>query len=183
MRDQGGIRMAVLALDLGGTKLALAVIDDHGKVQQKHVSPLRKRDGAKVGALIQEEACLFLRAADIRGIGICVPGISHTATGRVWAPNIPGWDDYPLREKMASVCGDLPIVIDSDRACCILGETRLGAARGRRNGIFVTVGTGIGAGIMADGRILRGAHDIAGAVGWFALRRPYDSKYVSCGCF
>jgi glucokinase len=175
--------MAVLALDLGGTKLALAVFDDHGNIQQKRVSPLGRRHGAEVGALIREEACSFLRAADIHAIGICVPGIGHTATGRVWAPNIPGWDDYPLREEMASVCGDLPIMIDSDRACCILGETWLGAARGCRNAIFVTVGTGIGAGIMADGRILRGAHDIAGAVGWFALQRPYDSKYVSCGCF
>jgi len=175
--------MGVLALDLGGTKLALAIFDSQGNVQQKRVSLLGKRIGAEVGALIREEVCPFLRAADIRGIGICVPGISHTATGRVWAPNIPGWEDYPLREEMASVCGDLPVMIDSDRACCIIGEAWLGAARGCRNAIFVTVGTGIGAGIMADSRILRGAHDIAGAVGWLALQRPYDSNYVSCGCF
>jgi glucokinase len=175
--------MGVLAMYLGGTKLAAAVFDERGTIQGKRVLPLGRRQGAEVGALIREEALLFLRAADIKGVGICVPGISHAASGRVWAPNIPGWEDYALRDELASACRDLPIVIDSDRACCIIGETWLGAARGCRNAIYVTVGTGIGAGIMADGKILRGAHDVAGAVGWLALQRPFDSRYSSCGCF
>jgi glucokinase len=103
----------------------------------------------------------------------------------VWAPNIPGWENYPLQAELESALADktLRVTIDSDRACCILGETWRGAARGCRNAIFLAVGTGIGAGILVDGKILRGAGDSAGAIGWLALERPFRRKYVQCGCF
>jgi glucokinase len=74
-------------------------------------------------------------------------------------------------------------VVESDRAASILGEVWQGAARGCRNAIFLAVGTGIGAGILVDGRVLRGAQDIAGAVGWMALDRPFRPDYAQCGCF
>ena len=73
--------------------------------------------------------------------------------------------------------------MDSDRACSILGAAWQGAAKGCKHAIFLAVGTGIGAGILIDGKVLRGAHDIAGAVGWMALDRPLRPEYVSCGCF
>ncbi|MDZ7821617.1 MAG: ROK family protein [Candidatus Marinimicrobia bacterium] len=105
-------------------------------------------------------------------------------SGNVWAPNIPGWDNYPLLQELEAEFGDTATIrIDSDRACCILAETWLGTAQGCRNAIFVAVGTGIGAGILVDGRILRGHGDIAGATGWMALQRPYEEKYDACGCF
>jgi glucokinase len=75
------------------------------------------------------------------------------------------------------------MVIDSDRAGYILGEVWRGAARDARHAIFVAVGTGIGAGIMVDGRVLRGHGDIGGAIGWLALDRPYREEYRVCGCF
>ena len=123
--------------------------------------------------------------AGVSAIGVSVPGISYSKTGKVWAPNIPGWEDYPLRREIRSAVQDqtIRIAIDSDRACYILGETWRGGAKGCRNAIFLAVGTGIGAGILMDGRILRGAHDIAGAIGWLALNRPFQRKYVGCGCF
>ena len=73
--------------------------------------------------------------------------------------------------------------MDSDRACYILGECWQGAARGCRDAIFLAVGTGIGAGILVDGRVLRGHKGIAGATGWLALNQPYSPKYDACGCF
>ena len=73
--------------------------------------------------------------------------------------------------------------IDSDRAAYILGETWRGAAAGARDAIFLAVGTGIGAGILTDGRVLRGAADVAGAIGWLALDRPYVARYRTHGCF
>src|SRR5207249_2920978 len=104
--------------------------------------------------------------------------------GTVWAPNIPGWDDYPLLEVLHDrLDPGIRIVIDSDRAGYILGETWRGAARGARNAIFLAVGTGIGAGILVDGKVLRGHADIAGAVGWLALDRAYGARYATCGCF
>jgi glucokinase len=182
--------MAIIAIDLGGTKLAAAIFSSDGMVIQKEILLLEKREGKLVGALIASTTKHLLRLAETSGhrveaVGICVPGISYALTGRVWAPNIPGWDDYPLLEEMhvALGTGTVGVSIDSDRACYILGEVWRGAARGCRNAIFLAVGTGIGAGIWTDGRILRGGHDIAGAIGWSALDRPFKEKYVACGCF
>jgi glucokinase len=115
---------------------------------------------------------------------VAVPGIYRSASGTVWAPNIPGWDDYPLLTELRDAIGnDVACAIESDRTCYILGEVWQGSARGARNAIFVAVGTGIGAGIMVDGRVIRGHADIAGAIGWLALDRPYDEKYRDCGNF
>ena len=106
-------------------------------------------------------------------------------TKKVWAPNIPGWDDYPLLDKLQKGLEDkkLKIKIDSDRACYILGEVWKGNARGCSDAIFLSVGTGIGAGILVNNQVLRGAHDIAGAIGWMSLEKPFDEKFIPCGCF
>ena len=102
----------------------------------------------------------------------------------MWAPNIPGWDDYPLRDELRALSdGTHSVAIDSDRAACILGESWRGAAQGARDAIFLAAGTGIGAGILAGGRVLRGTSDVAGAIGWLALDRPFHLRYVQHGCF
>jgi glucokinase len=125
------------------------------------------------------------RNLKVAAVGVCVPGIVKPTSGRVWAPNIPGWDDYPLRAEIRAAVPDskMKVVVDNDRAASIRGEAWKGAARGCRNAILLAVGTGIGAGILADGRVLNGARGIAGAAGWLALDRPFQSKYVDCGCF
>jgi glucokinase len=181
---------AVIGLDLGGTKLAGAIFSTKGKALRKRVIPLAGRQGHEVGELVCREIDSFLAAARARrvkigAIGISVPGINDGKTGKVWAPNIPGWDDYPLRRKILSSLQpkQIHLAIDSDRACYVLGETWRGVAGGCRNAIFLSVGTGIGAGILVDGQILRGAHDIAGAIGWLALDRPFRAEYIGCGCF
>src|SRR5664279_2096262 len=180
----------VIGIDLGGTKLAGALFSSNGKLLKKSVVPLEGRQGQAVGALVCQDVRALLAAARAKGlrvsaIGISVPGISYSKTGKVWAPNIPGWEDYPLRREILAALPDkrIRVVIDCDRAAYILGETWRGVAKGCRNAIFLAVGTGIGAGILIDGRILRGAHDIAGAIGWLALDRPFRPEYVGCGCF
>lgn len=178
--------MSVIALDLGGTKLAGAVFDADGAVLVEDSVPLERRTGAEVGSLVVSFLHRMMgKAASVEAIALSVPGIAHQRTGRVWAPNIPGWDDYPLRDEIRASLSyeDVPVVIEADRSCCIMGEAWHGAARGCRNAVYLTVGTGIGAGIMVDGRTLHGAHDISGAVGWLALDRPWDEKYRACGCF
>lgn len=180
----------VLALDLGGTKLASALFDWRGKILRKEIMPLENRSGAQVGKLIRQQINASFSAAEerestVRAIGVSVPGISHEKTGKVWAPNIPGWENYPLRAEIRAQLADktIPVKIQGDRACYMLGETWQGAAKNCRNAIFLAVGTGIGAGILVDGKILRGAHDIGGAIGWLALQKPYRAEYQSCGCF
>ncbi len=120
----------------------------------------------------------------IEAVGVSVPGIAHHEGGTVWAPNIDGWEQYPLRDVLREGLGvSCPIVVESDRAASILGEVSCGVAQGCRHAIFLAVGTGIGAGILVDGSILRGAHDIAGAIGWMGLDRPYRAEYDRCGGF
>ena len=180
--------MALLGIDLGGTKLAIAIFTNVGDILHKETVALDKRTGTGVGMLITDQIGKFILKGKsdgniITSIGISVPGISHPATGTAWVPNIAGWDDYPLLKEVKSVSGDLPVTIDSDRACYMLGELWKGNARGCRDAIFLSVGTGIGAGILINGEILRGSHDIAGCIGWLALQRPYNEKYKNCGCF
>ena len=119
----------------------------------------------------------------IAAVGICVPGIVYSKKGTVWAPNIPGWDDYPLKQQIISEFPHLVVNIESDRTCYILGEIWKGAAQGCDNAIYLAVGTGIGAGIILDGHIVHGANDIIGATGWMALQPPYTEEYDACGCF
>jgi glucokinase len=125
------------------------------------------------------------RTLPVRGIGVAVPGIVNDEGGRVWAPNIPGWDCYPLGDELRAAIGNsaINVAVDSDRAACILGEAWQGAARSCRDAIFLAVGTGIGVGVIAEGQVLRGAHGIAGAIGWMALDRPFDEQYARWGCF
>ena len=179
--------MSLLAIDLGGTKLAMAQFDDDGTILQKANIPLAGRKGQEVGSLVADNMRSVIESSHpehvVHSVGVSVPGISRIKTGTVWAPNISGWDDYPLLTQLKTVCGDIPVTIDSDRACSILGEIWQGNANGCNDAIFLAVGTGIGAGIVANGNILRGSHDISGAVGWMALTRPFLDEYVNYGCF
>ncbi|MEA1886690.1 MAG: ROK family protein [Bacteroidota bacterium] len=180
--------MAILGIDLGGTKISSALLTTKGNLSVQQSVPLGNREGKEVGVLIREQINNMrlspsLQGDNIKSIGISVPGISYSTTGTVWAPNIPGWENYPLLDEIRSVSGEIPITIDNDRACHMLGELWMGNARGCRNAIFLAIGTGIGAGIMVNGEILRGSNDIAGSVGWMALNRPFNDNYIDCGCF
>ncbi len=177
--------MALLGIDLGGTKLSFAVFDENGSLLDKEIIALKNRSGTDVGNMITSQI-LKLKDSDInpiKSIGVSVPGIYRVKTGNVWAPNISGWEDYPLLEEVKKVSKEIPVTIDSDRACYILGEAWKGNAQQCRDAIFLAVGTGIGAGILINGNILRGSNDIAGAIGWMALSRPFNDEYLHCGCF
>ena len=182
--------MPVIAVDLGGTKVAAALVAESGEILAREHAVVGGRGGSDVAALVAEQCDALVAVAGARAIepptavGVAVPGIYRVARGTVWAPNIPGWDDYPLRDDLQRARGTaMRVVVDSDRAAYILGETWRGAAMGARDAIFLAVGTGIGAGILADGRVVRGHADIAGAIGWLALDRPYLEHWTRCGCF
>jgi glucokinase len=179
----------VIALDLGGTKLASALfLPDASHLGGRRV-PLKSRTGPAVGELVVSQVNRLRKLAERRNlkvaaVGVCVPGIVRPKSGHVWAPNIPGWNDYPLRPEIRAAVPDsnVKVVVDNDRAASIRGEAWKGAAHGCRSAILLAVGTGVGAGILADGRVLNGAEGIAGATGWLALDRPFQSEYVECGC-
>jgi glucokinase len=182
--------MNVLGLDLGGTKLASALFNGQGTILYRDLSYLENKKGTEVGLLIKKHIQRQIKKAydlnlKVSAIGISVPGIYYSETGLVWAPNISNWDRYPLLSEISSLPESkrIKVSIDSDRACYILGETWQGCASGSKNAIFIAVGTGIGAGILCDGKILRGHNDIAGAVGWMALDKSFKKGYESCGFF
>ncbi|MBI5086060.1 MAG: ROK family protein [Acidobacteria bacterium] len=165
----------VLAVDLGGTKSAWAVVDASGSIIERGREPAwrdYKGAAARVAGL----------AGGAAGVGVIVPGIYDTESGRAWAPNLWGMDEVPLRAELEDRLGRA-ITIDSDRSGYVLGEQWLGAARGLRDVVFVAIGTGIGAGILAGGRLIRGAHGIAGAVGWSALTCEWKDSYARTGCW
>lgn len=176
--------MAVLGIDIGGTKACFAVFTADGELLKRETILVQGGRGDEIGdRIIVKVKEILTGEHQIRAIGACVPGIYRKESGTVWAPNIPGWEDFPLLRKLQEAAPGVPVAVDSDRACYILGEVWKGKARNHRHAIFLAVGTGIGAGILVDGNILRGANDIAGAIGWMALDRPFESKYTGCGCF
>jgi glucokinase len=175
-----------IAIDLGGTKTSVAVVDAAGQVLSR-----AKRASRENGRALPFEAVVGLvtetaqRAGcglrDVTAVGVIVPGIYKTATGTAWAPNLWGWDEVPLRDELQARL-PVPVSIDSDRSGYVLGEQWLGAARGCTDAVFLAVGTGIGAGIIAGGRLVRGSAGIAGAVGWFAVDPRFRPAFAKVGC-
>lgn len=174
-------------VDVGGTKIASALFTREGEISAKDKISIDKSGGdaaaGQVGAKI-EALAKAVRAVGGRlaAVGISVPGIAYSASGKVWAPNIPGWDQYPLLDKLKER-QECAIVLESDRSAYVAGESWRGAAAGARDAVFLAVGTGIGAGIISGGRILHGHEDIAGAVGWFGLNPAFKPEYASMGSF
>ena len=171
---------AVWAVDIGGTKIAAARVSRSGKLSDYAEVPTPTAGGRKVVEAVVES----LRQRPSKGvgaIGVDVPGLAWP-DGRVWAPNIPGWKRMPLGPSLKKRFG-LPILVESDRNAFVMGEAWQGAARNCRDVVFLAVGTGIGAGILAGGRLLRGHGELAGSVGWMALRNEHQPIYKSIGCF
>ena len=183
-------------IDVGGTKISSALFTKTGGVLGKAKVPIDASGGD--GAADQVgEAILNLgkTAARVGGrllaAGVSVPGIVYSESGAVWAPNIPGWDRCPLRERLergvAAWHGrsgtPLPLILESDRSAYVTGEAWRGAAAGALDAVFLAVGTGIGAGILCGGRLVHGHEDIAGAVGWLGLDPEFKPAYASMGCF
>jgi len=181
------VSRVALAIDLGGTKASFAVIDASGAVLARTKRPSHENGAAVSFAVLAEAAGETVAAAglgwsDVRAAGLVVPGIYNPATGTAWAPNLWGRDEVPLRDVLGPHL-PVPLVVDSDRSGYVLGEAWQGAARGCRDVVFLAVGTGIGAGILSDGRLVRGHGGIAGAVGWFALDPRWREDYARTGCF
>lgn len=166
---------SVIAVDLGGTKLSAAVVDETGRVLER----IRRRvEAVDFYASVRQiaDAIHEMMRQPQTGVGLIVPGIYFPSSGNAWAPNLWGHEQVPLRQELERVV-PLPVVIDSDRAGYVMGERWLGAARGLDDVVFLSVGTGIGAGIISGGHLIRGTGDIAGAVGWFELNPQRQSIY------
>lgn len=160
----------VIGIDVGGTKMAGGLTNLAGKVLvrqtiTRETGPADPYD--RILVLIQELLSHAPAGKPVRGIGLGVPGVTNLVEGVVTlAPGL-GWSDFPLGARLEERFG-LPVFLDNDVNTILLGERWFGAAREARNALCVAVGTGIGASILMDGQIYRGAHEAAGEVGYMA---------------
>jgi glucokinase len=170
----------VLALDVGGTKLAAAVVDPVGNIVADACVP--------TPASLDPEVVFEALATAIDAVGSTTPtpvvcgvgcGGPMEAGGEVVSPlNIHGWRRFPLRRRLADLVG-LPVVVDNDAKALALGEGWLGAARGVDNYVAMVVSTGVGGGIVIDGRLLDGAHGNAGHIGHVVVEP--EGRPCTCG--
>ena len=175
----------VVGVDIGGTKLATVVADKDGNILQKVRKPTESEKGPHHAVrlllnMVDEVIDLAeLRRGDISGIGVSCGGPLDTQTGIIYSPpNLPGWDALPLKEMIESEF-DIPTVIENDANASALAEARFGGGRGYDYVLYMTMSTGIGGGIVANGEIYHGANDSAGEVGHQILLP--DGPLCGCG--
>ena len=172
--------MAVtIGIDVGGTKIAAGVVDDAGKViARRQIATAAMHPTAVVAGIVKVAQELNAAAPGTTGIGIGAAGLIDGANGVVLsAPNI-AWENVPLRQMVADRI-DLPVVIDNDANVAAWGEALYGAGKGYGDQIMLTVGTGIGGGIIIGGQIYRGAHGVGAELGHMIVDASGPSE---CPC-
>ncbi|GAB7387724.1 glucokinase [Bacillaceae bacterium] len=163
-----------VGIDLGGTAIKLAFVDAAGRIGAKTEAPTPVREGGDAIILKMKEMIDDLAAEhgvarpQLKGIGIGAPAFMDIARGYVYEAINLGWKNYPLKEKLESLTR-LPVYVDNDANTAALGEMWQGAGRGAKHLICITLGTGIGGGIIVDGDIYRGANGMAGEAGHMTL--------------
>lgn len=176
MGAKGGPR--VIAIDIGGTNLRAAIVDRNGRIfaRQRHAT-LLTRDGlaGQLAAIIRNAKA---KESRIAAAGIGFPGPMKIKEGIVLTPpNIPDCTNLPLK-KILEKATRLPVFLENDANAAALGEYWIGAARGAQSVVCLTLGTGIGGGIVLDGKVWRGAGDVAAELGHITVK-PGGRK---CGC-
>lgn len=174
-----------IGIDVGGTNVKIALVDDNGKIIYSNSVPTYAKMGYEYTVNNIKQAIKDLMKetnttpSDIEGIGFDFPGQVDCKTGVVkLAPNIPGWVNVPIAQMIENEF-HIPTRIDNDVRCAALGELKFGAGRGCENFICITVGTGIGSGIVINGKVVRGATNAAGELGHIKLQM---NGGPICGC-
>jgi glucokinase len=170
------VRQAI-GVDVGGTKVAGLLVGETGEVitGEERTTPADDVDATM--ETIYEVVASLRSSGEPVGIGVGAAGMVDFAAGAMrWAPNL-AWSEVPIRDLVRERTG-LPCIVDNDANAAAWAEFRFGAAIGARHVLTVTVGTGIGGGIIADGRLFRGAHGFAAEIGHFIV----EPDGPPCGC-
>ena len=176
----------VCAVDLGGTNLRAANVDGEGRIHErvKVPTPQAEQPAEIVNAIASAVAQCGRGAADrganIQAVSVVVPGSVHTETHVIVnAPNVPAIVDFKLAETLQTKL-QRPVEIENDANAAALGEMWQGAARGCRTIVCLTLGTGVGSGIVLDGELWRGADGTAGEIGHTSVD-PFGDVKCKCG--
>ncbi|MFN0114326.1 MAG: ROK family protein [Paracoccaceae bacterium] len=163
-----------LAIDLGGTRIRAALVTEDGTVRFHAEEPTPARDGPEAVlsriAALAGAALASAPVGAVKGAGVCAPGPLDTGTGMALGiQSLSGFADFPLRAELERRLG-LAVTLENDGIAGAVGEWRHGAGRGAADMVYLTLSTGIGGGVIADGRPLRGARGLAGHVGHMLFR-------------
>lgn len=176
-----------IGVDLGGSHVTAGVVTDSGKIREQHELDIEDRSFENVVASITEvvEKALADAGNDVVGIGIGSPGNIEPRSGEViFSPNF-GWDNMPLGKTLRAHFKKQELFIGNDARCATLGEYTFGIGKGTKNFALLTLGTGLGGGIVGDGHLILGNRFGAGEVGHHQIR-PTDGFVCGCGkigCF
>jgi glucokinase len=183
----------IIGVDIGGTKTAVVLgraVNGELSVLGRDsfpTSPDRRAWREVVGDIVAAARGLAARqhiaAGQLDGAGVSCGGPLDSRAGVVQSPpNLPGWDEVPITRELERALG-CPVRLQNDANACALAEWRWGAGRGTRNMVFLTFGTGMGAGLVIDGRLYEGTNDLAGEVGHVRLAEDGPVGYGKAGAF
>lgn len=171
------MRPARIGVDLGGTKVLAGLVDESGRVLRRTRQETASGDLAGLVEGVRGVVTTVADGSPVAGVGVAVAGFVDSSRSRVLvAPNV-GLVDVPLRDLLEDALG-APVTLENDSNAAAWGEFRYGAARGRDECLVVTVGTGVGAGLILDGCLRRGATGVAGEIGHVPALRDG----IPCGC-
>lgn len=173
----------VIAVDLGGTRIRVALVSESGKLEERRETLALTAEGpeaviARMGALINTLAADVQLPPEIP-IGVGSPGPLNPRTGTVlYTPNLPGWRNVPLVEWLSASTGRR-VALANDGNCGTLGEILFGSAKGVSDLVYLALGTGVGGGIVSNGRLVDGVRGLGAEVGHFVV--ALDGPRCSCG--
>ena len=167
-----------IGIDVGGTKVAAGVVNERGKIVEKLRRPTPSSDPVQTVATINEVVTELLGRHSVDAVGLGVAGfVDEDRAHVVFAPNL-GWRDEPVKKAVEDRLG-IPVVVENDANATVWAETRFGAARGQGHVILLTIGTGIGCGIVIGGQLYRGRWGMGGEAGHYCV--VPDGRVCGCG--
>jgi glucokinase len=169
---------ATFGVDLGGTNLRVALVDPDGTIVEQRVAGTPDTLDGMVDTIAGAVRAFAPLRPDARALGVGAAGMVDHDGVIHYSPNIPAFLKAPVRQRLEDAVG-LPTVVDNDANAAVVAELTHGAARGEREVLLITLGTGVGGGIVTGGRVLRGAHGFGAEIGHFQI--DPDGPMCACG--
>lgn len=174
-----------VGVDLGGTTVKLAFVNKEGDMIHKWEIPTNTSDGGKhitkdiATSIEQKRESLHIDKSNLMGIGMGAPGFINFDTGFVYRAVNIGWEDFPLKDQLEKE-SELPVIVENDANMAALGEMWQGAGKGASDLLCLTLGTGVGGGVITDGQIVHGITGMAGELGHITMI-PEGGYPCNCG--
>ncbi|MBN2468902.1 MAG: ROK family protein [Deltaproteobacteria bacterium] len=176
--------MIALAVDLGGTNIRVAAIDEGGTIRKRFTRPTVVAEGKEAVLarlfLALEEVSRSFAEEQVQGVGLGCAGVIQIERGIIsQSPNFPGWENVPIKERIqACLSRSVPVLVDNDANAAAMGEVWQGSAMNSKHVVCLTLGTGIGGGLVVDGNLVHGADGMAGELGHIIV----DPQGPQCNC-